>query len=108
MKKRDIKKEIHRTCGTVACEAIFAASLINGVDKDAMRSPIINAAVLQENSLKKISVAFDKTPSDFPSRKEYNKARREYFKKVFAAIRLEFEVALQEIVKEMNGAMPKK
>ncbi|MDE6265924.1 MAG: hypothetical protein K2M07_01060 [Muribaculaceae bacterium] len=108
MKKRDIKKEIRQTCGTVACEAILAASLINGVDKEAMRKPIINAAVLQENSLRKVSVAFDKTPADFPSRKDYNKARRAYYKKVFAAIRSEFGGALQEIVNEMNGAMPKK
>ncbi|MBD5192777.1 MAG: hypothetical protein HDS88_07780 [Bacteroidales bacterium] len=108
MKKRDIKKEIRRTCGTVACEAIFAASLINGVNKEAMQKPIIDAAVLQESSLKKISVAFDKTPRDFSSRKEYNKARRQYFKKVFGAIRNEFGATLQEIVTEMNGAMPKK
>lgn len=108
MKKRNIKKEIRRTCGTVACEAIFAASLINGVDKEAMEKPIIGAALLQGNALKKVSVAFDKTPADFATRKEYNKARRAYYKKVFAAIRAEFGNSLQELVNAMNGAMPKK
>lgn len=108
MKKRNIKKEIRRTCGTVACEAIYAASLINNVNKEEMQKSIIGAAMLQDSSLKKVSVAFDKTPSDFPTRKEYNKARRAYYKKVFAALRSEFGKSLQEIVNTMNGAMPKK
>lgn len=108
MKKRNIKKEIRRSCGEVACEALFAESLINGVDKDAMQRAIITAAHLQETSLRKISVAFDKTPRDFASRKEYNKARRVYFKKVFAAINAEFGDTLRQVAETMNGAMPRK
>ena len=108
MKKRNIKKEIRQTCGTVACEAIYAASLINKVNKDDMQKSILGAAMLQDSSLKKVSVSFDKTPSDFPNRKEYNKARRAYYKKVYAALRSEFGNSLQEIVNTMNGAMPGK
>lgn len=108
MNKRNIKKEIREVCGNVACESIFASSLIKGVDKDAMQQSVINAALLQEQSLKKVSVAFDKTPRDFESRKDYNKARRAYYTRAFNALRAEFGASLQEIVSAMNSAMPKK
>ncbi|MDE7152970.1 MAG: hypothetical protein K2O00_00825 [Muribaculaceae bacterium] len=108
MKKRNIKKEIRRTCGEIACEALFAESLINAIDKNAMQQVIITAAHLQDSALRKTSVAFDKTPRDFASRKEYNKARRAYYKKVFAAINSEFADTLGQVAKAMNGAMPHK
>ena len=45
-------------------------------------------------------------PGDFSSRNEYKKARAAYFKKAFAAHREKFNTRIQEIVKEMNAALP--
>ena len=107
MNKRDIKKSIIYTCGEIASEAAFTGAVMNGGDIELMSQAIIDAAKLQSKSLTKVSVAFDRQPKDFENRKEYNKARKAYNKKAFAALTEEFNEKLLEIIKKMNSALPK-
>ena len=106
MNKRSTKKAIRRICGDVAGECIVASHFINGVSTEEMHKIVIEAATLQTFSLEKVSVAYDKVPSDVGSKREYNKERRAYFKKAFSTLHKEVEAKLQEIVKAMNAALP--
>ena len=96
--KRDLKKQISYICGDIATECLIAAEYVKGINKDEMRNIVCKLALLQENALKNVSFAFDKVPGDFSSRNEYKKAR--------AAHREKFNTRIQEIVKEMNAALP--
>jgi len=104
--KRNLKKQIRYMCGDMATECLIAAEYVKGVDGNEMRRIVGEIAALQENSLANTQFFFDKTPSEFASRQEYNRARRAYFKKAFATFREKFNSRIQEIVKAMNAALP--
>lgn len=104
--KRNLKKQISYICGDIAAECLLAAECVKGIDTDKMRDIVCRLALLQENALKNTTFTFDKVPGDFSSRKEYNKAKKEYFKKAYTALREKFDQRIQEIVKDMNAALP--
>lgn len=104
--KRNLKKQISYICGDVATECLIAAEYVKGINVDEMRNIVCKLAVLQENALKSVTFAFDKTPAEFASRADYNKARSAYFKTAYKALRDKFNTRILEIVKEMNAALP--
>lgn len=104
--KRELKKLIRYMCGDIATECLIAADYVKGVDPKEMRRIVGEIAALQENAIQHISFSFDKVPSDFANLHEYNKARSAYFKKAYASFRDKFNARIQEVVKEMNAALP--
>ena len=80
--KRNLKKAIRFACGDMAGECIFAENTIEGTDVAAWDQIILDIALLQEEAVNRVSVSFDKVPRDFENKKDYNKARRTYFKAV--------------------------
>lgn len=106
--KRSLKKNIRYICGDVAAECITSSYLIPGVNKEILNSAVIKTAGLQTSSLSGANVAFDKTPSSFDNIAEYRKARKAYYSAAYKALIEKFNKQLQEIVKEMNSALPKK
>lgn len=50
--------------------------------------------------------SFDKTPSDFPTLKEYHKAARAYFHAAYTKFYEEFDKQIQAILKQLNEALP--
>lgn len=105
--KRQIKKQIRYICGDIAAECTLARHLLDGVNKEKLEEALVHVAELQQNTLAKVNVNFDKTPSEFPSMAEYDKAKAEFFSKAFKSIRDDFNNRLKEIVAEMNSALPK-
>ena len=71
-------------------------------------SIIVDVALLQEEAVNRVTVAFDRAPKDFENRKAYNKARRAYYKEVEKAISNYMHEETENIVKRMNALMPKK
>lgn len=104
--KRNLKKQIRYICGSVAGECLIAREFINGIEPGKMNDVILHAAELQSSAIQKVSVAFDKTPRDFNSTREYHAAKRAYYAKAYAKLREEFNNSIQQIVKEMNGLLP--
>lgn len=104
--KRDLKKEIKYVCGDLAAECILAKNFIKGVDSKAMTAAIGEIASLQTAALSNVSFSFDKYPSDFPTGHAYHKARREYYAEAYKVLRDKFYDKVQEIVKQMNAALP--
>ncbi len=103
---RDLKKEVRYVCGDLAAECLMARTFIKGVDRERMEEIVGDIAALQETALSRITFSFDKIPSDFASGREYRAARRAYFKKAYKSFREKFEGHVNDIVREMNAALP--
>lgn len=100
--KRDIKKQIHYVCGELALNCIFARDFIEGGDTDKLNQIIVDIACLQNHALDNLNFSFDKTPNDFESRAEYNKAAKKYYHLAYKSFVNEFNKKLKDIVKQMN------
>ncbi len=106
--KRNLKKQIRFICGDIAGECIMAKHLIPNVDKAKLDEIILKVAELQSTALARTNVSFDKTPGEFANGAAYRKAHRTYFAKAFKSLTDGFSAQVEEIVKEMNSALPKK
>ncbi len=105
--KRLLKKEIRNICGALAGECIIAKMAIADIDKAKMDELVYKIADLQETTLKRVSVSFDRTPSSFDyDMKAYNDAAHKYYKAAFKALKGDFNKSVEEIIKEMNAALP--
>ncbi len=105
--KRQLKKAIKYACGEMAGQCIYAENTFENADIDKWDNIIINIALLQEEGVNRVSVDFDKTPSDFANKKEYNKARRIYFKQVEKALSEYMHTQAEKVVEAMNALIPK-
>ena len=77
--KRDLKKQVKYICGDLATECMLAAEYVKGVVPAEMHKIVAEIASLQTSA---------------------------YNKKAFAALREKFNNKVQEIVKQMNAALP--
>lgn len=104
--KRDLKKLIKITCGDIVGECVFAKLYFDGVNQDKMDEIIVRTACLQTSAIDKVTVWYDKTLKSFDGDvRAYRKARNEYYKCCFNAIKAELSEAVSEIVAEMNAAL---
>lgn len=104
--KRDLKKEIQYVCGDIAAECLIAKNFVKGVDKEKLTEVIGKVADLQISAIDAVSFSFDKLPKDFENGAAYNKARYTYFRKAYTALREKFYTKVNDLVKEMNAAIP--
>ena len=101
--KRQLKKAIGYACGEMAGECFFAQSALENTNPEDWDKIVLDIALLQAEAVNRVSVDFDKVPKDFPNGKEYNKARRTYFKAVEKAIGKYMKEESEKIVGQMNA-----
>ena len=104
--KRQIKKAIQNACADIAGECIFAESAFGENKIEEWDSIIIDTALLQQEAVNRANNHFDKKVKDFANRKEYNKARRAFFKQSEKELSDYFHAQVENIVKRMNALMP--
>ncbi len=104
--KRLLKKEIRTICGSLAGECVIAKLTIPGVNHEDFNKIIYELADLQDSAISLISVSFPQSASAFDGIKAYKDARRKYFKESFNRLKSIFNNRVDEIVKEMNAALP--
>lgn len=104
--KRNLKKQIKYACGDIALEIILTRECIAGTDAETLNDLIFRTADLQEKSIKNATFSFDRTPADFESKADYYKAARSYFRLAYKKFHEEFNKGLQEIVDDLNKAIP--
>lgn len=104
--KRKLKKMIQYACGDIAGECIRAQQTIDGTDVEKWDNIVLNVALLQQEAVNRVSVSFDKAVKEFASKRDYNKARRTYFKQVEKGINDYMQSQIEKIVKEMNSLLP--
>lgn len=100
--KRILKKNIASVCGDVAGVCLFSDEIQN-VEGAKIAQMIVDLAELQDSTIAKVSVSYDKIASDFDNKKEYRKAKAAYFKTAYNTLIAQFNEQLQAIVHEMNS-----
>ncbi len=103
--KRNLKKSIHKVCGDIATECIMACEVYDDLDRSKMAAIIRKTAILQDKTLRRVSVAFDKTAEAFETPHAYHTARRKYFAQAFRNLIVTFNRDVLEIVSEMNATL---
>ena len=106
--KRQTKKAIQNACGDIAGECIFAESAFGGDKREEWDSIIIDTALLQQEAINRVGNKFGKKVKEFANRKEYNKARRAFFKQCEKELSEYFRGEVENIAKRMNQLMPSK
>lgn len=104
--KRALKKAVKNVCADIATECLIAAQYVKGVEPEKMDAIVQRLADLQSSALSSISFGFDKIPSDFERLSDYKAAKESYFKKAYASFKQKFAAHINEVVKEMNNALP--
>ena len=104
--KRQIKKAIMNACGDIAGECIFAESAFGADKREEWDSIIIDTALLQQEAINRVSNQFGKKVKEFANRKEYNKARRAFYKQCEKELSEYFRAEVENIAKRMNALMP--
>jgi hypothetical protein len=104
--KRNFKKAVKAACGSIAGECVISRNLIPGIDADKMNDIVLNIADLQYTILTNASFSFDKGKRAFADIHEYKVARQKYFHKAFAKLVADFNNGLEEVVNQMNAALP--
>ncbi len=104
--KREFKKNIDAIGASVCEEMMTAYYNIEGADKKAIAASIENVLAAIEKAKDNANVFFDKGEKAFEDKKEYSKAKADFFKALFTKIENEFAEELNEAVKEFNKAIP--
>ena len=105
--KRDFKKAIHRACGSIVDECIFAEQMFGG-DSSKWEQVVIRTAIMQQSALKQLAATFGKKVKEFPSKRDYRKARRQFTHKTVSDIEAYLRAEVEAIAADMNALMPKK
>ncbi|MDE6276937.1 MAG: hypothetical protein K2M06_02405 [Muribaculaceae bacterium] len=103
--RRELKKYVHAVCGDLAAGILETSYAFGNVKKSDVIDIVNDIASLQIDTLAKISIAFDKTPSAMEAG-EYRKARRAYYRSAAKALLDEFHKSVDEILKKINAALP--
>lgn len=103
--KRQLKKFIKRCCAAFAAEILIARYTFTGISTEKVHDILRKLAHLQESTLAKTNISFDYTPSETDPA-EYRKLKRAYYHKAYAKLIEEFMAELDNILKEMNSALP--
>ena len=104
--KRQIKKAIMNACGDIAGECIFAESAFGENNLEEWDKIIVDTALLQQEAVNRVNNKFGKKVKDFANRKEYNKARRAFFRQCENELSEYFRTEVEDIAKRMNALMP--
>lgn len=106
--RRRLKKRISFVCGDMAAECLVTRAFVEGADAEKLENCIREIAALQNEALSRVNVHFDREPSDFANRHEYNKALKIFTGQAFASLTKDFNERVKAIVSEMNQALPAK
>ena len=104
--KRTLKKEIRLICGSMAAECVMAILEIPGADQEKFDDCIRHIAELQTSVLKLVNISYPRSASSYDSKKEYAAEKSKYYKASFRKLKADFNHRLEEIIKDMNSALP--
>lgn len=106
MNKRDFKKYVESVGNSACASMVDVYETTENVDKvkvaDAIEKVISAVAAAKTNA----DVTFDKGVKAFDNIVEYSKAKKTFFKQLFAKIYEDFYKELEDAVKDFNAAIP--
>lgn len=105
--KREFKKYVEAV-GASACDEMMSAYYtVDGIDKDSVSKAVEQVLCAVAAARANANVFFDKGSKAFSSRKEYSKAKQDFFEKLFEKINGDFSKQLDEALKVFNSAVPR-
>lgn len=104
--KREFKKYVEAV-GASACDEMMAAFYtVDGIEKDTVSKAIEKVLGATAAARANSNIFFDKGVKAFANKKEYGKAKEEFFVKLFNKINSDFANELDEALKLFNSAVP--
>ena len=105
--KRLFKKSVE-SVGASVCNNMMAAYYnIDGIDREKVANAVSTMLGAVATAKDNANIFFDRGPRAFDGdMKAYTKAKREFFKALFAKIGNDFNEELQAALKEFNEAVP--
>ncbi len=104
--KREFKKYVEAIGGSICDEMMIAFYNVEGADKEKIQNSITRVLCATGTATGNANVFFDKGMKAFGSAGEYAKAKRQFFKQLFAKINSDFVKEINEALKEFNAAIP--
>ena len=77
-----------------------------GIDKELVEKSLGKVLGAADDAVCKANTYFGKKAKSYGSVEEYAKAKKAYFKTLFAQIQDEFSAKLEEAMKDFNAAIP--
>ncbi len=104
--KREFKKYVEAV-GASACDGMMDVYYtVSSAEKEAIAKAIEKVLGATAAARANANVFFDKGAKAFPTRKEYGKAKKEFFSKLFEKINSDFTKELDDALKVFNAAIP--
>lgn len=104
--KREFKKYVE-AIGASACNSMMETYYsVESADKDAISKAIEKVLGATAAARANANVFFDKGAKAFADRKEYSKAKSEFFVKLFDKINSDFTKEIDAALKMFNEAVP--
>ncbi len=104
--KREFKKYVEAVGASACNEMMDAYYTVDGVDKDSVSKAIEKVLGATAAARANANVFFDKGVKAFATKKEYSRAKEEFFTKLFEKINSDFTKELDEALKLFNSAIP--
>lgn len=104
---RTVKKNVRNYCNDLIGECIVAETINKEADVKKLADIVEETVKLKYDTLRKVSVSFDKAPRDFPNKAEYKKARKNYYKKVYRSLDSLFFKQIDQLIADLNKASKK-
>lgn len=104
--KREFKKYVEAVGASACNEMMDAFYSVKGIDKEAVSKAIEQVLGATAAARSNANVFFDKGVKAFANKKEYGKAKEEFFVKLFNRINSDFTQELDEALKLFNSAVP--
>ena len=104
--KREFKKFVTAVGAGVAEDMLVNYHCNPGMDKAKVDECIGRVLLAVTKAVSDANVFFDKGARAFENKKEYIKAKEEFFKQLFKKINSEFVAELDGALKEYNSAVP--
>lgn len=104
--KRTFKKYVEAIGASICDEMMIAYYNVDGIDQNKVQNALGKVLGAVGVATSNANVFFDKGVKAFETRKDYETAKRNFFKKLFQKISTDFSATVDEALKEFNAAIP--
>ena len=106
MNKQQFKKAVEAVGASVCDEMMTVYYNVEGADRDKISKAVAKVLGATGAAKANANIFFDRGVKSFANVEEYSKAKAEFFKKLFAKIRADFNDEIGAALKLFNEAVP--
>lgn len=106
MNKQEFKKAVEAVGASICDEMMTVYYNVKGADQDKISMAVAKVLGATAAAKSNANRFFDRGPNGFGDMKEYSKSKAEFYKKLFAKIREDFNSEISAALKLFNEAVP--